>query len=73
MVPARYSCRLPGIPTASLRLAFTALTVVGAAATAVNAAAQSNEVTVRFERSEYSVPEGYFPDGSVSYSQVNIF
>ena len=72
MVPARSLCRLPGIPTVSLRLAFTALAVVGATATAVPAAAQ-NEVTVRFEYSEYSVPEGYFPDGSISYSQVNIF
>ena len=73
MVPARSLPRLPGTSTVSLRLAVTALTIVGATAMAAPAAAQSNEATVRFEYSEYSVPEGYFPDGSISYSQVNIF
>ncbi len=74
MFPARKLRGLLGIPAVRLRPAFAALALVAVTLAAASAGAQSNdEVTVRFEHAEYSVPEGYFPSGSVSYSQVNIF
>ena len=54
-----------------LRPAVGALALAVATLAATPVAAQ-NEVTVSFEHAEYSVPEGYFPSGSISYSQVNI-
>ena len=71
MFPVRNLRGLLATPVVRLRPAFTALVLVAVAA--ASAAAQSNEVTVSFEHAEYSVPEGYFPSGSISYSQVNIF
>ena len=54
-----------------LRPAVGALALAVATLAAAPVAAQ-NEVTVSFEHAEYSVPEGYFPSGSISFAQVNI-
>ena len=73
MFPALRFLGLPGTPAVRLRPALAALAFTCAMLTAASAAAQSNEVTVSFEHAEHSVPEGYFPDGSISYAQVNVF
>ena len=73
MFPALRFLGLPGTTAVRLRPALAALAFTCATLAAVPVAAQNTEVTVSFEHAEYSVPEGYFPDGSVSYSQVNIF
>ena len=73
MFPIRNLRALLATPAVRLRPAFTALALAAVTLAAASAAAQSNEVTVSFEHAEYSVPEGYFPSGSISYSQVNIF
>ena len=71
MFPIRNLRGLLATPVVRLRPAFTALALAAVTLAAASAAAQS--VTVSFEHAEYSVPEGYFPGGSISYSQVNIF
>ena len=71
MFPVRNLRGLLATPVVRLRPAFTALVLATVTLAAASAAAQS--VTVSFEHAEYGVPEGYFPDGSISYSQVNIF
>ena len=71
MFPIRNLRGLLATPVVRLRPAFTALALAAVTLAAASAAAQS--VTVSFEHAEYSVPEGYFPGGSISYSQVNLF
>ena len=71
MFPVHNLRGLLATPVVRLRPAFTALVLATVTLAAASAAAQS--VTVSFEHAEYSVPEGYFPGGSISYSQVNIF
>ena len=73
MFPVRNLRGLLATPVVRLRPAFTALVLAAVTLAAASAAAQSNEVTVSFEHAEYSVPEGYFPSGSISYSQVTVF
>ena len=70
MLTARQLLGFRGDSAVRLRPAVGALALAVATLAAVPVAAQ---VTVSFEHAEYSVPEGYFPDGSISYAQVNIF
>lgn len=58
-------CR-PGTPTVRLRPTVALLALAAVTLGAVPSAAQ-NEVTVSFEHSSYTVPEGNSPDGAISY------
>ena len=73
MFPVLRFLGLPGTTAVRLRPASAALAFTCAMLAVVPTAAQSNEATVSFEHAEYSVPEGYFPEGSISYAQVNVF